>query len=297
MSDRTPLIAWLESLAAQATRTETTEKLKDALAQNPSRGSYAAISDVSSLAELNPAAVTRTAQSWGFSGWPELRVALRSRYLESLSFTEVASERRLGTPASPVASSFDADRRALMSTSSTIDLAAVRAVAHIAGAARRRVSIGSGTYKSVSDLLATYFTLAGYPTQSPDETSGMVGALSDLGPGDIIFGVDLWRGYASTIEALAIARETGATVCLITDRGATGLRKVVDHLFHVSSESSTFFPTLVPAVALVNALASELALLDSAVTEASSQRFEHTWRRMGFDQKHRPPSPTERSTP
>lgn len=286
MSDQTPLITWLESLAAQATATRTTEKLKDALVQNPSRASYASISEVSALAELNMAAITRTAQSWGFSGWPDLRVELRSRYLESLSFTEVASERRSSSAADSVSSSLDADRRALISTSSTTDVEAVRAVAAIAATARRRVAIGGGTYKSVADLLATYFTLAGYPTTSPNETSGIVGVLTDLGPGDIIFGVDLWRGYASTLEALALARESGAVVVLITDRGASHLGDVVDHLFHVSSESSTFFPTLVPAFALVNALAAELASLDPGVAEASSQRFEQIWRRMGFDEKH-----------
>ena len=286
MSDQTPLITWLESLATQAPATRTTEKLKDALVQNPSRASYASISEVSALAELNMAAITRTAQSWGFSGWPDLRVELRSRYLESLSFTEVASERRSSSSSDHVSGSLDADRRALISTSSTIDVDAVRAVAAIAASSRRRVAIGSGTYKSVADLLATYFTLAGYPTLSPNETSGLVGALSDLGPGDIIFGVDLWRGYASTLEALALARENGAVVCLITDRGVSHLADVVDHLFHVSSESSAFFPTLVPAFALVNAFAAELAALDPAIAERSSQRFEEIWRRMGFDEKH-----------
>ena len=286
MSDQTPLITWLESLATQAPSTRTTEKLKDALVQNPSRASYASISEVSALAELNMAAITRTAQSWGFSGWPDLRVELRSRYLESLSFTEVASERRSSSPSDFVSGSLDADRRALISTSSAIDVDAVRAVAAIAASSRRRVAIGGGTYKSVADLLATYFTLAGYPTLSPNETSGIVGALSDLGPGDIIFGVDLWRGYASTLEALALARESGAVVCLITDRGVSHLTDVVDHLFHVSSESSAFFPTLVPAFALVNAFAAELASLDPGVAEASSQRFEQIWRRMGFDEKH-----------
>lgn len=286
MADQTPLITWLESLAAQATSTRTTEKLKDALVQNPSRASYASISEVSVLAELNVAAVTRTAQSWGFAGWPDLRVELRSRYLESLSFTEVASERRSSSSTDHVSGSLDADRRALISTSSSIDIDQVRHVAAIAARAGKRVAIGGGTYKSVAELLATYFTLAGYPTTAPNETSGIVGALTSLGPGDVIFGVDLWRGYASTIEALALARESGAVVCLVTDRGASHLGDVVDHLFHVSSESSTFFPTLVPAFALVNALAAELASLDPAIAEASSQRFEQIWRRMGFDEKH-----------
>jgi DNA-binding MurR/RpiR family transcriptional regulator len=286
MSDPTPLIAWLQALGADAASTRTTEKLKDALVQNPSRASYASISEVSALAGLNMAAITRTAQSWGFSGWPDLRVELRSRYLESLSFSEVASERRASFASDHVSASLDADRRALLSTSSTLDLDIVRTVAGIAASSRRRVAIGAGTYKAVADLLATYFTLAGYPTISPNETSGVVGALTDLGAGDLVIGVDLWRGYASTLEALALARENGAIVCLITDRGASHLRPVVDHLFHVSSESSTFFPTLVPAFALVNALTAELAALDPDTADASSQRFETVWRRMGFDHKH-----------
>lgn len=282
-----PLITWLESIAARASATRTTEKFRDALMQNPSRASYASISEVSDLAGLNQAAITRTAQAWGFAGWPALRVELRSRYLESLSLSELASERRSSSASDHIAASFDADRRALMSTSSTVDAAAIRAVAAIAATARRRVALGAGSYRSLADLLATYFTLAGYPTSSPNETTGIVGTLTDLGKGDLIIGFDLWRGYSSTIEALSLARETGAVVCLVTDRGAAHLEQMVDHLFHVSSESSTFFPTLVPAVALANALASELASLDRDVADASSQRFEQIWHRMGFDANRR----------
>lgn len=285
MADQESLINWLESLAAQAPTTRSTEKLRNALAQNPSRASYASISEVSRLAEMNMAAVTRTAQTWGFAGWPALRVELRGRYLESLSLSEVASERRISSESDHVSASLDADRRALISTSSEVDAGGLRAVAAVAARARRRVALGAGSYKSLADLVATYFTLAGYPTTSPNETTGIVGSLTDLGSGDLIIGFDLWRGYASTIEALALAHENGATVCLVTDRGGAHLSEIVDHFFHVSSESSTFFPTLVPAVALVNALAAELAGLDQAVTDASSQRFEQIWHRMGFDER------------
>lgn len=287
MSSHAPLITWLESLAATSSATRTTQKLKDALVQNPSRASYASITEISALADLNMAAITRTAQAWGFAGWPALRVEVRSRYLESLSLSELASQRRSTSASDHVAASFDADRRALMSTSSTIDSGAIREVAAIAASARRRVALGAGSYRSLADLLATYFTLAGYPTTSPNETVGIVGTLTDLGSGDLIIGFDLWRGYSSTLEALRLAREVGAVVCLVTDRGASHLGGVVDHLFHVSSESSTFFPTLVPAMALANALATELATLDRTVADASSQRFEQIWHRMGFDASRR----------
>ena len=263
--------------------TRTARRLQETLMQHPAEASYASISDISARADLHMAAVTRTAQRWGFTGWPDLRVELRSRYLESLSFSEVASHRRSGSAASQTGGSMDADRRALVTTSSSVDAGTVRAVAEVAARARRRVALGAGTYRAPADLLALYFTLAGYPATSPGDSGGVVGALTDIGEGDLVIGFDLWRGYAATRNALAVARDSGAVVCLVTDRGTHHLGETADHVFHVSSESSSFFPTLVPAVALVNALAAELAALDQAVADDSSKRFEKIWRRMGFD--------------
>lgn len=294
--DTTSLTGWLDTLAAAAPMTRLTESLRDALARNPSAASYASISEVSRLAGLNVAAVTRTAQSWGFTGWPALRVELRGRYLESLSLTRVASERR-GSPVSDrVGASLDADRRALLATASTVDPDEVRAVADVAAGAQRRVALGDGSYKSLADLAATYFTLAGYPTSSPGDIGEIAASISPLAPGDLVIGFDLWRGYATTREALTLAHEHGATVCLVTDRGGRSRDGVVDHLFHVSSESSAFFPTLVPAVALVNAIATELAAVDPAATDRSTQRFERLWRRLGSDGPPTP-SPTLQEAP
>lgn len=283
MVHTTSLINWLEALAAQGPSTRLAEKLHDALVQNPSRASYASISEISQLADLNLAAVTRTAQNWGFAGWPDLRVELRSRYLESLSLSEVASERRTNGASDHIAASLDADRRALISTSTDIDADGIRTVAAIAAGARHRVALGVGSYRSLADLVATYFSLAGYPTSSPSDTAGIVGSLAELSKGDLVIGFDLWRGYTSTLQALDLAREKGASVCLITDRGTRHPEGGVDHLFHVASESSAFFPTLVPAVALVNALATQLASIDPVVTETSTERFEQLWHQMGFD--------------
>lgn len=283
MERRASVVEWLDSLAVDATPSE--QKLRHALARGPSRASYSSISEIAGLADLNAAAVTRAAQRWGFAGWPALRVELRARYLESLSLSEVASERRTDTTSDPVTASLDADRRALLGTSSALDIDRVRAVAQVAARARRRVALGSGSYRALADLTATYFALAGYPTTSPADASGIVGSLVDLREGDLVIGFDLWRGYVTTIEALRLASERGALVCLVTDRGESHLDVEVDFVLHVASESSTFFPTLVPAVALVNAIAAELAVADPVVTDASSLLFEEIWERLRFDKK------------
>jgi DNA-binding MurR/RpiR family transcriptional regulator len=282
LQDSRSVMGWLDSLMDRAPRTRATESLQQALSRNSSAASYASVSEMSRLADLSPAAVTRAAQSWGFAGWPALRLELRSRYLESLSLTEVASERRPHHGGDRVAASLEADRRALISTSTTIDAEVVRSVAAGVAGARNRVALGAGSYKSLADLTAAYFTLAGHPTTSPGDTSDLIGSLADLGEGDLVVGFDLWRGFTSTLQALEIAHEQGAVVCLVTDRGAQHMEGVVDHLLHVSSESSTFFPTLVPAVALIDALTAELAALDPARTDASTTRFEQLWRRTGL---------------
>lgn len=273
---------WLSSFG-DASSPRGASKLRDALMRNPSQASYASISDVSRMAELNMAAVTRISQSWGFSGWPDLRVELRSRYLRSLSLSEVATERRVRSSTDPAESSLDADRRALMTTSTALDSSRLRTVAEAAASASKRISLGFGSYKVLADLTATYFTLSGFPTISPVDPGGLANTLVDIGEGDFVIGFDLWRGYRSTLSALTYAGEQGAVCCLVTDRGPRAADGAVDHVFTISSEGSNFYPTLVPAVAFVNALSAELVAIDPTATESSSKRYEEIWRRMGFD--------------
>lgn len=275
---------WLETFADTAA-TRSSSALRNTLLQNPARASYSSISDVARMAGVNIAAVTRTAQSWGFAGWPALREELRSRYLESLSLADVTVHRAHRSGADPIDESMDADRRGLLATTSGLRSETLREVVTAATGARLRISLGISSYRSIADLLATYFTVAGYPTSAPSDVGGIATALTALGPGDLVIAFDFWRGYALTIDTVTAAHENGATTCLVTDHAPGDLGAIADHVIRVPSESSTFLPSLVPAVAVINALAAELALRAPATTEASFTRFEDVWRRMRFAPK------------
>jgi DNA-binding MurR/RpiR family transcriptional regulator len=82
----------------------------------------------------------------------------------------------------------------------------------------------------------------------------------------------------------------------VTDRGGRGVGGVADHVLHVSSESSAFFPTLVPAVAIVDAVTAELAALDPTRTDTSTRAFEQAWQRLDLGGPHRPPPPSKGSS-
>ena len=107
--------------------------------------SYASTSEAAALAGVNVATVVRAAQLLGFSGWPALRGEARSRYLSSLSASEVLSEHAAGAE-SPAWASVRSDLRNLQSLSQMLDPEQVESVARLIHDAGTTVVLGSGSF-------------------------------------------------------------------------------------------------------------------------------------------------------
>jgi DNA-binding MurR/RpiR family transcriptional regulator len=226
--------------------------------------------------------VTRTAQALGFSGWPALQQELRSRYLSSLSAPQVAVEHGPLTDAPGVAS-LRRDIDDLAALSRGTDPAVLRSVARAIAGARRTLVIASGSYTAVGHALAHNATLAGYDVQLHDGTSAaMVNALATTEPGDVVLAISFWRLYASAVRASRIASQRGATLCALTDSGSGPLAEGAQHVLVVPAEGVSFFPSLTPALAVVQALCAELAALDPARTRRRVAAADAMWDEFGL---------------
>jgi DNA-binding MurR/RpiR family transcriptional regulator len=254
---------WLALISQRATRSKVALRLSAALAHQPERASYASASDIAVVAGINRAGVTRSAQLLGFSGWPELRDELRARYLASLSILEIAAQHVGQGAGSAAQRSFAADQRAL-TTSMT-------------QRAKTRLALGTGSYAAVAHLLSINATLAGYPMFSLPEGAGATNAIARLGVGDVFIAISFWRTAQTTMQATRYVHRLGARICVITDRAPTPLTEQADWVLKVSAEGGAHFPTMVPAVAVVNALCSELAALDPAHTRRAIEAAEAAW--------------------
>jgi DNA-binding MurR/RpiR family transcriptional regulator len=268
---------WLALISQRATRSKVALRLSAALAHQPERASYASASDIAVVAGINRAGVTRSAQLLGFSGWPELRDELRARYLASLSILEIAAQHVGQGAGSAAQRSFAADQRALTTSMTQREEPVVLEVARSLARAKTRLALGTGSYAAVAHLLSINATLAGYPMFSLPEGAGATNAIARLGVGDVFIAISFWRTAQTTMQATRYVHRLGARICVITDRAPTPLTEQADWVLKVSAEGGAHFPTMVPAVAVVNALCSELAALDPAHTRRAIEAAEAAW--------------------
>ena len=277
-----PFTEWIDSLSERAPSRGAARGVLAVVRQQPEHASYASAREIAEIANISVGGVTRGAQGLGFAGWPALREELRARYLTSLTLSEIAAQHEQGGSRSGIENSLEADQRALALTVGRGQGDVLSAAAADFASAGVRLSVGGGSYGCVAQILALNASFGGYPTTSPGEGGAVVNAVARLGPSDFVVAVGFWRVYESTIDAATAARDLGARVLAITDHHTSPLAQIADYVVTASAEGGSFFPSMTPAVALVNAFCSELGRVDAAHTRSAVADAERAWTRAGL---------------
>ena len=278
--DASPLLErWIADLTRRGTVTPKGREVVAMIRQHPRDASFFSVRELADKIGVNIATVTRTAQSLGFEGWTELQRELRSRYLASLSASQVAEEHAEGSDA---AASFARDRADLAFTARSTSTESIREVAQRIATARRILCFAQGSYAAVGVALAHYCSLAGYDMRHITEPAAVASYLAKFGPDDLLIAINSWRMNASTVFALDAATEAGAVKVLITDTTNALASTAVHHRLVAPAESVSFFVSQVGAMSVCQAIVVELAAVDPARTKASLARAEREWERFGL---------------
>ncbi|MDA2803744.1 MurR/RpiR family transcriptional regulator [Nocardiopsis suaedae] len=272
---------WIEEALAGGRLGRAAERVVRVLRDDPRFASYASTAELAARAGVNVATVVRAAQQLGFSGWPALRVELRSRYLASLSADEVMAE-HAGT-ADPVRDAVRSDREALRTLDRTLEPERVRALAQALHGARRTLVLGSGTFAAPGLQLAHAAGIMGYDVELRD-TGGtaLLAAVSRLGEGDLVVVCDLWRVPRVIRSAARMAAERSVATAVITDRRDSPLVEGAAHVIVVPSEGVGMFPSLTPVMAVVHALLAELGRIGGEEALQAVRRTEALWEQAGL---------------
>ncbi|WP_017586779.1 MurR/RpiR family transcriptional regulator [Nocardiopsis ganjiahuensis] len=270
---------WIEETLARGRLGRATERVLHVLRDEPRFASYATAAEVAEHAEVNVATVVRAAQQLGFTGWPALRVELRSRYLASLSAGEVLAEHS-GSDVDPVRAAVRSDRENLRLLERTLEPERVRSVAAAIHGARRTLVLGSGTFAAPGVQLSHAAGIMGYDVRLHESGgTALANALARTGEGDLLVVCDLWMLPVALRRAVEIAAEESVEIALITDRRDSPLVPMAAHVVAVPSEGVGMFPSLTAAMAVVHAVLAELARVGGEEALDSVRRAEELWRR------------------
>jgi DNA-binding MurR/RpiR family transcriptional regulator len=234
-----------------------------------------------------PATMTRLAQRLGFDGYD----AVRGIYAENL-------RRRATAVFSPKAEALVARRRRTGEASLAHDLidALVHQMAGLAGPATlaqlaaavallaraRRVHVlGQRSCYPVAFHFAYVFGLAGGRVRLLDGPGGTGSdALRDAKKGDALLAISVKPYTRATVETTRYAARRGVTVVAITDSAVSPLAQTARATILVPTESPSFFHTVTPAFAMVEALAALLAAAGGAAALTAVREIEAQMREL-----------------
>ncbi len=233
-----------------------------------------------------PATMTRLAQRLGYDGFDALKevyvTSLRGRSDHFVNRTEKLLQRRAldGDVA------FTSDLLAglaghLKLLSSTETLTAIARAADIVVEQDRLFCIGARSSFSSAHLGAYLLSLIGERTVLVDG-AGAIGldTLRDIGPGDALLALTISPYTRVTVEAVAFARERGASIIAITDSPVSPIARQATATIIVPTSTPSFLQTVAPALIVVESIAAlvaarrgKRAVSAIAAAEAHLERF------------------------
>ena len=228
---------------------------------HPEEVAFMTLDDVSRRTGVSPATITRTATEIGFRGYPGLQEEVRRSVRRSLAPTErleraPVPEGSLGYPESLAIDQRNLQALPTMNDASTVE----EAIALLSAAPHVYLFASRTSYSAISFL---GFLLAqirpGVRLLTEDE-GRWVEQLLDLEGDDLLMTMALPRYARIVVRAMEQGRARGCRVISISDGPLSPLCRHSNLSLFVPYESYSFFNSTVPAMALVNALATGVNL-------------------------------------
>lgn len=217
---------------------------------------------VADLAGASRPTVVRTCQSLGFSGYQQLRVLIAR---DAVAATTEGTAIDLDGSAAVVAGTFAHVRESVSAMTALLRPADVdRAVTAIAEA-RRVVVIGNGFSAPVAADAAARMSGIGRPAEVLLDVIAQQVTARQLGNLDVLLVVSGSGANRSTMQAVTAARESGATVLLLTSFSHSPLVSLADITLVVGMPDLSFkdeitVTTRIPQVILLEGLVAALTI-------------------------------------
>lgn len=266
-------------------------QIADAILSSPTAASYATVEDLAMAAGVTKATVVRFCQSLGFSGYTQLRAALRDTlHLEEYWPLDLMRKTLTEKADAATQASLRQDLRSLQSLFTPDFQRALDRAVEIVAAARRILILSTGSHAATGLLLAHNLSFIGRPAHLENRGGSYLGqAISVLTPEDLVIGVVFWHVQPEVPLALQWCREQAIPTFAITDNPLSPLANQADNCLVVPAEGVAFFRSQVAAMAAANALLTQVAAVDQERTVAAITRSQSAWGRLGiFDQNRLP---------
>jgi len=201
----------------------------DFVTQNPDRVAVSTVAELAQAADVQPSALMRFCQEFGFSGFSQMQRLFREEYSRKWPdyATRLQNLRRAGEngPAVLLAEFVEAGRTSLENLMSTVDIAALERAVEILAASPLIHLVGYRRAFPVASYLAYALEKMGIPCVLHTAV-GHLPTGHALRPGDAVLAITFAPYSAETVAFAEGARERGHPVVALTDSLSNPLQRL-----------------------------------------------------------------------
>ncbi|MRW89667.1 SIS domain-containing protein [Duganella sp. FT80W] len=236
--------------------------IADYLIRNPMRGTALKIEEMAEGCKVSTATISRFARDIGFASYGAMRSALAETLHSAIQPVEkLRNSLARGATSSAGQTSLEYARANVAATHGSLSQRALEQVARTISAARTVYVLGMGMSSSLAFMLARHlqpFCEHVVDLAGPGGTETAAARLLHIRRGDVLIAFSLPR-YSSGVMRLAqYAADKKATVVAITDTPSAPMVELSDHVLYASSAHVVLASSNVAAVAVMEALITQL---------------------------------------
>jgi DNA-binding MurR/RpiR family transcriptional regulator len=205
---------------------------------------------------VSEVSVIRFVRKLGYKGLPEFREALRQELMTAQ--TPIGADVSPSAPAQEVLARVVAlCSQALQNLLSVLDLGELARAAEAVKGADCLHFFSMGGSMRVAQHAAFKLMRMGYPAMAYSDPYAQMAQASLLGPSAVAFGLSFTGSTREVVDALAVARENGATTICLTNFAGTPITRVSDIKLITGSPGGLLAANSAPA------RVAQLAVLDA----------------------------------
>ena len=254
-------------------------RVAEIVLDDPSAAAFATVAELGRRARTSGATVVRLADRLGYDGWVGLQSDARAHIGQRL---RPAAERiREGKVQDVLAATAAREADNVVRTLDGVDRLAFEQGVTLLAARRRTVRVLAGAAQyGIAAMFADALDLlrpgSSRVSGSPVEVAR---ALAHTEPGDVLVAIDLRRYERWVLEAAAATTERGGKVVALTDARLSPLARGAEVVFVVAAEGAGPFDSHVGTLALLNALATGVAVRLRRSATDRLDRVEAAWQK------------------
>lgn len=260
-------------------------KIANYLMNNRESVPFFTVGKLAKMAEVSEATVVRFANFLGYKGYPDFQRAIQEmakRKLTTVERLKISEDVYDTMEGNIIKQIFQEEVERIRTMSNGLDLTSFHKAVHHILNARQIFIIANRSAISPGSFLEFYFNMMFENAELIRNPHGISEKLFRLNEKDVVIGLSFARYTTNTIEAVAFARDRGATIIAITDHMLSPLIPLADVSLTAPSEMPSFIDSFVAPLSLINALVIALGQKKRPEIEQHLQELEYVWDRFGI---------------